>query len=497
MRRLLCLLLALALPACATVGADEPRAVSGAAVVRYHAPSEWRELKSEHFTLTTDLSPRDAPKVLGQLEKLRTALLTTAWGKVKLEGEHTDVIVLRTHGELTEFSDENVAGYMFHGERPLLVGYGQQDLESQQVFAHELAHAISRRLLQRQPLWFAEGLAKFLETVHLREDGVAEVGNADLNTVTMLNRRGRLPIARVLAFTGKDLDGMEGSEVAGFYRTSWLLVHDLFNQHGQAFRHYQVALAQGRAPEAAWAENFGDLTPEKLDQELTLYLRYGQYRLLQVPQPPEKPLEGTVRELSEAEVHAVRAELFLTGMGQRTRDERVALAKAELAPAQAAAPDDPRVLEVSEHWTPAADALVLAHAAVQKHPDDGRAWRVLCWALSAKDAPEPQKAERLKAFARAAELEPGDATTLNDWAWTLATTGHPEQALGPARRAASLNPDPAVLDTLAVTLAELGQCPDALATEQRAVDLVPPEIRGRREGLAQHQAEMLQHCVAK
>jgi hypothetical protein len=41
--------------------------------------------------------------------------------------------------------------------------------------AHELAHYLSRFFLLRQPRWFAEGLASFLETVHLEEGGTKAV----------------------------------------------------------------------------------------------------------------------------------------------------------------------------------------------------------------------------------------------------------------------------------------------------------------------------------
>jgi hypothetical protein len=108
----------LALSSCATLGTSgESGAVVGAAAVKPHTATDWRELRSEHFTLTTDYDEEDARQIVNRLELLRHALLAAAWGGIKIEGDRTHAVIFETHGEFAEVADENLGGFTRGGAR--------------------------------------------------------------------------------------------------------------------------------------------------------------------------------------------------------------------------------------------------------------------------------------------------------------------------------------------------------------------------------------------
>jgi len=497
MRNILVTLVVAGAVACASAPSEpDSQAVVGAAAVKPHPASEWRELRSPHFTLTTDFGPKEAREVLEHLETIRSALLVAGWGGPKLEGDHLSVIDLVQHGEFAEFSDENLGGFTsVTGEGTVIVMSGRK-LEQQTLFAHELTHALAARLIPRKPLWLNEGLACFLSTVKLREDDTkVQMGEVSIDYVKALHHSGRMPMAKLLAMKPSDYDP-DAPDLSKFYATVWLLTHYLANTHGVAFRKYQSLLAHDVPFDAAWYEAFPELTPDKLDQELTLYLQYGEYHVLEAPftPPPLQILQET--ELTEAQAHAVRANLFLIGMSRRTRAEKIAKAQAELGPAEAAAPDDPRVVEVEAAWLPKDEVLALARHSTQAHPDSARAWRTLADAIL-NDPSTQAKSELLDALARAAKLEPNDPHLLNDFAWELLTNGRASEALAPAEHAVQLLPDPFILDTLANVTMALGHCAEALALEERAVLTMPPEQARRRADLQRNQSRMQQACAGR
>ena len=78
------------------------------------------------------------------------------------------------------------------------------------------------------------------------------------------------------------------------------------------------------------------------------------------------------------------------------------------------------------------------------------------------------------AYREALEENPDDFNALNNLAWMLATCPDrqhcdPEQAVELAQRAAALNPDDYILDTLATALYESGRIEAAIEVQQRAV----------------------------
>jgi tetratricopeptide (TPR) repeat protein len=234
------------------------------------------------------------------------------------------------------------------------------------------------------------------------------------------------------------------------------------------------------------------LSAEGVDKELTLYLKYGGYKVRHVAFAWEPQPILAERELSEPEVHAVRALLFLDHPGAGSQEERIAKAKVELAPAIAAEPLLPAVLAVQTRFEKPAELLERARQSTQKFPSDARAWSVLAQVLGSDVA---TRSERIEAYAKANALDPDDAFRLNTYAWALVESGRYAEAVAPARRSVQLAPSSSNLDTLGAALAGSGQCAEALVMEQRAVEAIRPEAPARhQQAIAKNLMQIKEHC---
>jgi hypothetical protein len=128
----------------------------------------WRELRSRHFRLRTDLPEGSARTTLEKLESVRW-WLQAAWATGGDSPGMTQAIVLGSPGELRSFTE--ITGLATTSrEGPLLVttGYdGQLGDRSPALplLAHEIGHELIRRRMPGAPRWYHEGLAGYLESV--------------------------------------------------------------------------------------------------------------------------------------------------------------------------------------------------------------------------------------------------------------------------------------------------------------------------------------------
>jgi len=107
---------------------------------------------------------------------------------------------------------------------------------------------------------------------------------------------------------------------------------------------------------------------------------------------------------------------------------------------------------------------------------------------------EDNTAKAADAYEKAIQLDPDNARALNNLAWLYATTHtnglpRPQKALELAKRAARLNPEPHVLDTLAECYFLNGQIDKAIETENRALSLADGDASHYRQQLEKFRAE--------
>jgi tetratricopeptide (TPR) repeat protein len=427
------------------------------------ASSSWTEIKSAHATVKTDLAPADARRAAVLTEQTRAMLLAAAWPGSQLEPDRVELIVFSNHQEFQRYFGGYSAKLVMDDQPHLIFLYGPPDRwEKRMVLDEEgttsalkeaLVEHLSTYFYRRRPRWFSVGLAEFLETVHISEDGrTAVIGTVNLEAMSLYRFYRTITVEDALDW-GVTLNPTDQGTLLGLRGLSWLMVQWLFNTHQPEFVRFQKLLVTGLDPRKAWEVTFPTLTPRDLDQELNRFARYGFEGLAKMPIPVRAIAIERPRALSSAEVHSLRAEAALAV-------EQTQQAQAELSAALAEDPGNVTALWRQMALVLPPERLVLARRATAAHPDDPRAWLMLGDALrgAGRNAPD-----RVQAYRKAAELAPWDAS---------------------------------MLDGLASALAAVGRCREAAATEGHAADLaIAKGVSAKRTEYASRLVEIEETCI--
>lgn len=464
----------------------------------------WREYRTAHFDVATDMGAARAEALVGNLEYLHALVVQAVVGDgVEIPGRVRVIAFASPREFALRTGSSDVKGFFgvgrFHTPIISLVGEGFH--ANEQTVAHELAHHVSRYLFARQPRWFSEGLAQFVQTVgrvrgetaaplgsHVvrgdRDGGGRWAGGAPAELVEFLHvERGSMPLD-LLAWVGRPGKG----EGARYYAWSWLLYHWLWNTRPKEFSAFTARLSEAEDPASAWRAAFPDLDPtrpgalDELERKLDLYRRNGRFMRYAVKATPDTRF--TVAPLPPAEVHVLLSEVRRRPL----TDEQF---RAEMEEALREQPHHP--LAIAATVADLARRAEALRAAAAARPDDWRAWLLLGQALDR----EKEAAEKEAALRKAVALNAGGATARNELAWLLVHTGRAKEALPHANAALDLAPwSAAIVDTLAVTALELGKCREALVLAQRALALVPDEANEQRARLVETLARIEARCPA-
>jgi hypothetical protein len=184
------------------------------------------------------------------------------------------------------------------------------------------------------------------------------------------------------------------------------------NHRLEAMFAYQKALRTGATPEAAWTAAFGAETHAQLAAEVHRYLDGGQYALLIYRLPAPNLPAPVERRLTDADAHATRALLYLTGSGTRAVSPELAIktddpqlaAQREVAEARRAQPAHLMADAIAHFMLKTPVDLAQATLACKASPDDWLAWLLLSEALEQS----PDRGARQQALKRAADLAGDD-----------------------------------------------------------------------------------------
>lgn len=452
---------------------------------------DWREYRSAHFDVASDVGAKRAGELVSRLETLRSLVVTALLGEQLEVPGRTRVVAFSRREQFEELAPRHAAGYVKHSwEGPMAV-VPVDDLDADaETIAHELAHLVSWHVFPRQPRWFTEGLAIFAQTVgskrvdegaatgtHLvrgsRVTGGRWAGLAPRALLLQFAASPNVPARELLAWGG----GLDHADPVRFHASSWLLYHYLWNERSQAFTAFQERLGRAEEPAAAWRLAFPDLDPAddaglaRLDDALAGYRKSGRYLSYRVDVAAPDAAFAT-RPLPRADVHA----LFTGARASPPSDDAL---RAEAAEALREDPHHPLwILERAAR--DGASPVAALRETVRAAPEDWRGWYLLAESLHGEGA----AAEREAALRRAVALNRDAARAHEALASLLVETGRVREARPFAERALDLAPwEPAVVDTLARVAIELGQCKPALVLQRRAASLAfgaaGEEIRAR------------------
>lgn len=483
----LALSLALLAGSCAPAPRPAAPAPTAAAPRVASASPTWLELTSEHVVLRTDLAPQDARDAVNELELMRALLAQALSLELPGTDDRVEVYAFATREELLEFTGEpEVLGTEFTdgtGRQRIVLGGRLSDYQQGVAIAHEMAHALSYRILPRQPKWFGEGLAQYLSSVaRIQPDGSRAVGALPSpSTARLLEDPGPAPVRALFSWdTRRD-------EVL-LYATSWLLVRHLATHRPDDLAAYERRLTAGDAASQAWSRSFPEWSPDvpgglaKLDAILAERARDLGGAGPRVAARAAVQIRS--RRMTTGEVRAVRLTLPRKWKPGQLRDE-----------VEAALQEDPDHVAALTLLAadPSSPRLQLASRAVKAHPADADAWLLLARCL-----PSGAAAERVRALKKALDLAP-DRPDIRVALAAEVVYDDPTRAEALARQAVERVPwSTDARATRALALSGVGRCDEAAAELQRSVDMVRAEPSSQHAVVDEALRVRLQrHCTTE
>lgn len=417
-------------------------------------------MRSQHFRVRANVDSAEATEATRKLELLRHAMLY-AWGGGFDAPGTFEVILLASPVQLGEFT--KAGGFaMMSGEASLLVMPVPRhiDEEGTSTAAHELAHRMMASAVAGVPRWFGEGLATYLETIEVSDDGRAVMGRPHEGALGQLSEETLLSLDALWQW------GKDGSATlsAQHYASSWLWVHFLLNRYPRELSRFQEALARGMSAEQSFDEAFASHNLSKIAQQIRNYLHHSNMLMAAKLDVPRLTHKSTVRPMSEAEVHVTRAQLLrVSPISPQSKDDRKALVAAELSQANALDPNEITLMYLRLQEMPnGPERVTAARDMVKRHPNDPDAWFTLSSLL---DDPAEREATLLQAIA----VDPTRPSAIHALALLRAQQGNTQEAHRLSKQAADLAPWRGdFLITHALLLAEQRYCQDAKDTAVRA-----------------------------
>ena len=435
-----------------------------AAVVRAEPPSldRWTSARTNHFTVITDGSAKDAERLARRFERLRL-VFGRLWPTARADAKQVVVVAPVGATGLSGLlppdwaADDAIhpAGLMVAGiDRVYLaLRAGPDQLAVDSIAVHEYVHLLVETNVPAAPLWLNEGLAEFFAAGRLDEPPVV-FGLPHAGHLHILRTHEWLPLDALLAATRGSTSVRERWTSATFYAQAWLLVHYLKladgGRHASQLTVFTARIAQGVPASRAAVEAFGDLT--QLTRRLRVYASGERFFDARFPDVSDDLPESIVGARLAPWQAALALGDFLTHVQHFDQAARLLAQAVDLAPG-----------------TPEVHERLALLALQQQRPID--AVRAAELALRG-NAPRPL-AHYLRAVAL---LASGDGLT-------PATTGEAEAAL---RRAIAASPTlaPAYTTLGGLLAARDGPSLEALALIQRAIALDPSSV-GHQVALGQ------------
>jgi tetratricopeptide (TPR) repeat protein len=334
------------------------------------AAEQWLEVKSPHFTITSDAGKGSTTELAWQLEQVRSEVAALwPWAKVDLN-KPLVVFALKDEQAMKtlapkywEKKNAGVSSVWVGGyDRTCLALRTDVQMDGQRhvnpfatsYFAY-FSLILQQSVPKRLPPWFARGLAGVMSNTVV-QDAKILLGPPAPWYLETLHQGGRASLSDVVAAAnGSPL--LQGDRLRMFDAQAWALVHYLMfgddGAHWQALGRYSALVAGGADAGAAFREALG--RPEDLETPVRVYMDRSiySYRVIGVDATVKR--EGfTVTPIAPAEAAARRA-MFHVAMN-RPIEARAAIDEARKAGGAPGAEVAEAVLLDSDDKTDAARA---------------------------------------------------------------------------------------------------------------------------------------------
>lgn len=303
------------------------------------SPEVWTEVKSPHFVVYTNASPKEGARTADQFEQMRAVFLKLT-GKSQAE-PYQAILILAVKNEAS--LRELLPGFYEVKGRTHPAGIFQPGAErnyvafrldapaesSGEILYHEYTHFLLRLMYGDLPVWLNEGLAEFYGHTKIGDKEVI-VGQPSSYHVALLRDAKLMPVETLFAAGHDSPLYNEQNKASVFYAESWAIVHyEMLGSrttHGQQLSNYIRLLLNEHVDQVEAARrSFGDLAA--FTRTIEAYARNQAF--YQVTLPPTSPLDKSsypTRALTEAESLAVRGNFL--AYSRRPNEARPLLSQA-------------------------------------------------------------------------------------------------------------------------------------------------------------------------
>jgi len=314
---------------------------------RVHGAEQWREVKSAHFTVTSNAGQSDTVNLAWQLEQIRSAIATIyPWAKVDVS-RPLAIFAVKDETAMKALAPEYwerkggvhpasvwVSGPDQHylAIRTDVLAESRGDVNPFHASYFSYVSLILRQSLERpMPEWFMRGLAGVLSNTIVRESAI-QLGPPIPWHLQRIRDEARLKLSDLVSMREDAPMLRDGDGLSRFDAESWALVHYLMFADGGAhwgtLDRYVKAVFAGTDPQAAFREAIGN--PDDLETPFRIYISRSIFSFRQVNVDASVKREGfAVRPLPPVESASRRA-LFHAAMG-RPAEARAAIAEARKA----------------------------------------------------------------------------------------------------------------------------------------------------------------------
>jgi len=278
--------------------------------------NQWRELKTDHFSLITDASDKQSIEIATRLEQMRAVFATLMSRAKTSDPSPLHIIALRDTKELKDvlkpLGKATVHSGLFKSgadENLIVINLAENDFWH--AVLHEYAHdLLNSNTNSNTETWFDEGFAEYFSTISVRH-GFVEVGLVPVPDLHFLRENGKLlHLAQLFSVRPEStIYASNGEYQSIFYAESWLLVHYLF-EHGliNNIQTFFSSVEKTKDANVAVQQAFG-VSVQELENRLLAYGKGESFRYFRLPCIAPRTSSWETRSLQKTEHEAMRLDV--------------------------------------------------------------------------------------------------------------------------------------------------------------------------------------------